>query len=218
MKFDRERMPLPPGMLPLHKKKLAIHPNQPVIVAGSTHDGEEDILLSGMSRLKKRWPSLVMILAPRDPKRAISVFRLAESKGLRVTTTTSLSETGPGQPIDVIVVDEIGMLRDLYDLADITFIGGSLVPGSGHNPLEPAACGKPILFGPDMRDFLAISRDLETAGGAITILDTDTFCGVTDRLLSDPDKWKEMGQNALKVFQANGGAVEKILSVTAEFL
>ncbi|MFH0730895.1 MAG: 3-deoxy-D-manno-octulosonic acid transferase [Pseudomonadota bacterium] len=218
MKFDRERIALSPEILPILKKDLAISANQPVIVAGSTHNGEETILLKGMSRLKKLWPSLVMILAPRDPKRAISVSRVAESKGLAAITTISLKKTRPDGPIDVVVVDEMGMLRNLYALADISFVGGSLVPCSGHNPLEPAAWGKPILFGPDMRDFLTISRSLEAAGGAIRISDADSFCRATNRLLSAPDKAREMGQNALSVFQTSGGAVEKTLSVVAEYL
>jgi 3-deoxy-D-manno-octulosonic-acid transferase len=218
IKFDRERIALSPEMLPMLKSNLAIYPNQPVIVAGSTHEGEEDILIRGMTQLKKRWPSLMMILAPRDPKRALSVSRLAESAGLRAITTTSIKKPSPDQPIDVIVVDVMGVLRDLYAIADITFVGGSLEPCSGHNPLEPAACGKPILFGPDMRDFLTISRSLEAAGGAITIRDADTFCRATNGLLSDPDKSREMGQNALRVFQSSGGAVEKTLFVAARFL
>jgi 3-deoxy-D-manno-octulosonic-acid transferase len=205
-------------MLPLLRNKLAIHLNQPVIVAGSTHDGEEAILLKGMRQLKKHWPSVMMILAPRDPKRAASVSRLAESMNLDTRTTPSIKKIPPGPPLDVIVVDEMGVLRNLYALADIAFVGGSLAPCSGHNPLEPAACGKPILFGPDMRDFLTISRALETAGGAIRIRDAETFCRTTNRLLSDPGSRKVMGQNALKVFQANSGAVEKTLSVAAAAL
>jgi 3-deoxy-D-manno-octulosonic-acid transferase len=218
IKFDRERIALPLEMLPILKKDLAISPNQPVIVAGSTHDGEENILLTGMIELKKRWPALVMILAPRDPKRAISVSRMAEAKGLSAITTTSLNKNRTDGPFDVVVVDVMGMLRNLYALAEITFVGGSLVPCSGHNPLEPAACGKPVLFGPDMRDFLTISNSLESAGGAIRILDADSFCRAANWLLSDPDMAKVMGQNALCVFQANGGAVEKTLSVVAEYL
>jgi 3-deoxy-D-manno-octulosonic-acid transferase len=218
IKFDRERTALSPQIPPVLKNNLAIYPSQPVIVAGSTHDGEEEILLKGLSQLKKQWPSLIMILAPRDPKRATSVSRLAGSMGFRAFTTTSINNSQADQPFDVVVVDKMGLLGDLYTLADITFIGGSLVPCSGHNPLEPAACGKPILFGPDMRDFSTISDSLEMAGGAIRIKDADTFYRATSRLLSDPDESKEMGQKALFVFQANGGAVEKTISVAAGYL
>lgn len=211
IKFDRDRTSPPPGMLPFLRNRILR--NQPVIVAGSTHEGEEIILLTAMRRLKKRWPSLTMILAPRDPKRAISVSLLAGSMLLSTTTTTSIKKKPSNTPMDVVVVDEMGILRDLYALADISFVGGSLVPCSGHNPLEPAACGKPILFGPDMRDFLTISRSLKTAGGAFRVRDADSFYQTVDRLLSAPETLREMGQSALSVFEASGGAVEKTLSM-----
>lgn len=218
MKFDRKQTTPSPEMLSMLRKKLAIFPNQPVIIAGSTHDGEEEILLRGVCQLKKQWPSLLMILVPRDPKRAIPVSRLAESLGLGSITLTSIKKSRPEIPLDVVVVDEMGMLRDLYAIADIAYVGGSLVPCSGHNPLEPAACGKPILFGPDMRDFSSISRSLETAGGAIRIQDADSFCRTTDHLLSNSQALTTMGQNALHLFQACGGAVEKTLTVAAGWL
>lgn len=218
MKFDRKRATLSPDMLSALRNKLAIFPNQPVIVAGSTHDGEEEILLRGVCQLKKQWPSLLMILVPRDPKRATSVSRLAESLGLCSHPLAFIKKSQPKSPMDVVVVDEMGMLRDLYAIADIAYVGGSLVPCSGHNPLEPAACGKPILFGPDMRDFSGISRSLEAAGGAIRVQNAASFCRTTDQLLSNAQTLRTMGQNALSLYQASGGAVEKILTVAAGWL
>jgi 3-deoxy-D-manno-octulosonic-acid transferase len=143
---------------------------------------------------------------------------LAESLGLGSITLTSINKSRPKIPLDVVVVDEMGMLRDLYAIADIAYVGGSLVPCSGHNPLEPAACGKPVLFGPDMRDFSSISRSLETAGGAIRIQDAGSFCRTTSQLLSNTQALTTMGQNALNLFQACGGAVEKTLTVAAGWL
>jgi 3-deoxy-D-manno-octulosonic-acid transferase len=218
IKFDRKRATLSPERLSMLRGKLAIYPNQPVIVAGSTHEGEEKILLKGVCRLKKQWPSLLIILAPRDPKRAMPVSRLAKSLGLENVTLSSIKKSQPPPPMDVIVVDEMGMLRDLYAIADIAFVGGSLVPCSGHNPLEPAAYGKPILFGPDMRDFSSISRSLEMAGGAIRIQNAGSFCQTTNQLLSSAQELKTMGENALNLFQANGGAVEKTLAAAAGWL
>lgn len=218
LKFDQNHAALSPDTLAKHRQSLSIGPGQPVIVAGSTHDGEEKILLRGIRRLKRQWPTLTLVIAPRDPKRAASVSLMAESMNLRTTTMTARQKSSPGPPPDVVVVNILGILRDLYALADIAFVGGTLVPHSGHNPLEPAAWAKPILFGPDMRDFLTISHSLETAGGAMRIHDTDSFSRVTNRLLSDPRKSAAMGQNALAVFQANGGAVEKTLAVTADYL
>jgi 3-deoxy-D-manno-octulosonic-acid transferase len=113
----------------------------------------------------------------------------------------------------VIVVDVMGWLRHLYALADVAFVGGSLVRQGGHNPLEPAAWGKPVLFGPDMSDFLSISRELISTGGAVRVHDADTLHRAVDRLLGQKREAKTMGRQALAAFRANGGAVEKILDL-----
>lgn len=218
IKFDQDHAPPSPEAMGTLKNELGVTKNQQVIVAGSTHEGEEAILLKGICQLKKQWPALMILLVPRDPKRASLVSHLAESMDLSAATLTSIKNAPPSRPLDVVVVDVIGMLRDLYALSDIAFVGGSLAPFSGHNPLEPAACGKPILFGPDMRDFLTISHALEAANGAIRVQDAEAFSRAINQLLSDPGKLKEMGRNALTVFQANGGAVEKILSVAGAYL
>jgi 3-deoxy-D-manno-octulosonic-acid transferase len=121
-------------------------------------------------------------------------------------------------PDSVVVLGKMGLLGFLYTLADFAFVGGSLVPGGGHNPLEPAALGKPILFGRDMSDFRAIAATLETAGGGTRLENGDALFTVLDDLLNNPQKAMKMGSRALETFVKNGGAVEKTLAVISRFL
>lgn len=217
LKYDQDRTVLSSETILQRKRTLGIDSTQPVIVAGSTHNGEEEILLDAFFRLKAHWPSLVLIIAPRDPKRAECVVQLARSIDLKVLPLKAIEENPKSRP-DVILIDRLGLLREIYALADIAFVGGSVVPQSGHNPLEPASWGKPVLFGPDMRDFLGISEALLTAGGAVTVADTDAFYREAAALLADPRKAEAMGQIALSIFGSNGGAVEKILAIAAPIL
>ena len=114
---------------------------------------------------------------------------------------------------DITVIDVIGLLGHLYALADIAFIGGSLIPFGGHNPLEPAAFSKPIFFGPFMGDFPEISDMLLSNGGAIRVNNADEIFENARRLLKNRQQSEKMGAHAYSVFQSNQGAVEKVLKV-----
>jgi 3-deoxy-D-manno-octulosonic-acid transferase len=213
LKFDQPAMRYSTRQEGDLRQRLGLEPNQPVWVAGSTHDGEEQMLLEALRQLKQGQPELVMILAPRDPKRAASVCRIALAYGLSAATLSHCGEQPENGGPDVIVVDVMGRLRSLYALADVAFVGGSLVRQGGHNPLEPAAWGKPVLFGPDMRDFLSISHELISAGGAVRVHDADTLHRAVYRLLGQEREAEIMGRQALSVFRAHGGAVERILEL-----
>jgi len=117
------------------------------------------------------------------------------------------------EKFDVIIVDVIGILKKLYAIADVAFVGGSLVDLSGHNPLEPAAFSKPIIFGQYMSDFAHISQMLVDSGGAVQIQTTNSLYETIVEILSDSDKAQNMGEKAFKVFNANKGAVEKTLKI-----
>jgi 3-deoxy-D-manno-octulosonic-acid transferase len=119
----------------------------------------------------------------------------------------------PNDKIDAVVVDTIGMLRHLYALSTISIVGGSLVNRGGHNPLEPAAYAKPILFGPDMRDFKEISRMLLDSKGAVQVEDADSLYATVSMLLEDPKRANALGAQAYHLFRANKGAVEKTVTV-----
>ncbi len=200
------------------RQTLGIDPDRPVVVAGSTHEGEEKLLLGAMRQLKSRHPTPAMILAPRDPARAASVYRLTREFGLSAGLLSDVMRAPGNRDMEVIVVDLMGRLRSLYALAEVAFVGGSLVRQRGHNPLEPAAWGKPVLFGPDMRDFLSISRDFLSAGAALTVQDTGTFCRTVNRLLDNRRETEEMGQRALDIYRSQGGAAERIAELVGELL
>jgi 3-deoxy-D-manno-octulosonic-acid transferase len=191
------------------KESLSISENKKVFLAGSTHPGEERILMESFVRLKSAHPDLVLVIVPRNPDRSEEVCRLASDSGLRVKKMSQDKSFFP----DVVVIDKMGILGKLYAISDVAFVGGSMVAFGGHNPLEPAAFAKPIIFGPDMNDFPEISQMLLDAGGAIEVKDDEHICQYVRKLLTDSIKAREIGKKAYNVFQANQGAVEKTVAV-----
>jgi 3-deoxy-D-manno-octulosonic-acid transferase len=211
IKFDQAVKPVSTDEKKRLKEWLRIDPRTKVLLAGSTHNGEEVILQKVFSRLKTEFSDFVLIVVPRDPKRARSVSHLFKAAGIDAVPVSALKNSVPGSSPDVMIVDTIGLLGRLYSLADITFVGGSLVACGGHNPLEPAAFSKPILLGPDMSDFRQISRMLLDAGGAIKIKDAESFYHCVSELLGNGEKSRAMGLRAFDVFRENKGALAKTL-------
>ncbi|MFZ0482339.1 MAG: 3-deoxy-D-manno-octulosonic acid transferase [Desulfobacterales bacterium] len=200
------------------RQSLHIQNARKVFLAGSTHPGEESILLDAFSKIKDHEDDLLLIVAPRNPERAGSVSRMFDSAGFSVGLMKELNKISSGKRLDVIIIDTIGLLKKLYAIADITFIGGSLVNCGGHNPLEPAAFSKPIIFGHDMSDFADISRMLLDAGGAVRVKDAKDLYNALVLLLENDKSASEMGRNALGVLTANKGAVEKTIQVIKDHL
>jgi 3-deoxy-D-manno-octulosonic-acid transferase len=141
-----------------------------------------------------------------------------DSAGFSVGLMKELNKISSGIRLDVIIIDTIGLLKKLYAIADIAFIGGSLVNCGGHNPLEPAAFSKPIIFGNDMSDFAEISRMLLDAGGAVRVKDAKDLYNALVSLMENDKRAMEMGKNAFGVLTANKGAVEKTLKVIRPYL
>jgi len=194
------------------RKKLQLASTQRIVVAGSTHDGEELFLLDALLSIKQEDRSVCLIIAPRDPNRAQEILTLSEIQGL---TGNLLSELlgGTLNPCpDVIVVDFIGVLKELYSLSDVSFVGGSLVKEGGHNPLEPAIFGRPIVFGPDMRDFRQIAAWLLHADGARQVCDQKELTTVLSQLLNDAQQAASMGERARQVVLLHQGAVTRTLN------
>ncbi len=188
------------------------------LVAGSTHPGEEAILLEAFSRLKKNIPTLSLILAPRNIERAEEICRLAVSTGWSAQLLTYLlADTSPDVS-DVVVVNTIGHLKSLYALCDVAFVGGSLLDFGGHNPLEPAAFSKPVMFGPHTGDVAESCRRLLAAGGAWRVNDADELTHAVHSLITDPEKFRSMGHQAHRVLMENQGALEKNLNIIQQFI
>lgn len=173
-------------------KAVLLPKNRIIFIAGSTHPGEEQLLIDSYVRLRSRHPELFLVLAPRDSKRASEVQALADGRGL----TAALRSAGTFQPADIFILDTIGELVDFYALADLAFVGGSLVKKGGHNPIEPAAMAIPVLFGPNMEDFSEIAATLIAEGGATEIRDPEQLTGILTDLLDHPDQRSRMGQAA----------------------
>jgi 3-deoxy-D-manno-octulosonic-acid transferase len=210
-KFDRTYDPPAEAEFERLKQLMHIKPLQKILLAGSTHKGEETVILKAFTLLKEKYPDLLLIIAPRNPQRAVTVLRLSASAGWKSSLWKSLNPEGHEKPFDVIVVDAIGLLTRLYALSDIAYVGGSMVNAGGHNPLEPAAFSKPILFGPDMSDFDEISRMLIEAGGAMRVSSADDVYHGAALLIGDNQKARNVGRAAFGVFGANKGAVDIVL-------
>ncbi|MEJ2659012.1 MAG: glycosyltransferase N-terminal domain-containing protein [Desulfobacterales bacterium] len=218
IKFDEAHRILDLKEIEELKRSMHIHNTRKVVLAGSTHPGEEEILLEAFQTLKTHTADLLLILAPRDPGRAVSVLRLFKAAGFSGGLMKELKKSSSNKKFDVIVIDAIGLLKTLYAVSDIAFVGGSLMKCGGHNPLEAAAFSKPILFGDDMSDFADISAMLLKAGGAVCVKDAKDLYTSVVSLLENDKKALEMGKNALGVFMANKGAVQKTVEMIKDYL
>jgi 3-deoxy-D-manno-octulosonic-acid transferase len=213
IKFDHEVHAISDDELKRLKHAMKIPAHRRILLAGSTHEGEEVVLLNVFAQLRKRFDDILLLVVPRNPERASAVHDVFASSEWATAMTGNIEDTSHGVGFDVIVVDTMGVLRQLYALADISFVGGSLVKEGGHNPLEPAAFAKPIIFGPDMTDFPWIAEMLTNAGGAVQVKGGQEFVEAATTLLTDNGRARLMGERAFGVFQANKGAVDKTLEV-----
>jgi 3-deoxy-D-manno-octulosonic-acid transferase len=182
-------------------------------MAGSTHEGEEELLLAVYAKLRARHPGLQFVIAPRYLERAGRIMALAAEAGLPVRLRSGGAGAGHA---DVTVLDTIGELAVAYRLATLVFVGGSFVTRGGQNVLEPAAQGKPVLFGPHMENFKDSVQVLQGRGG-LQVGTPDQLFKVADELLSRPDQLEELGTLARTSVSAIRGAsarnVDHMLSI-----
>jgi 3-deoxy-D-manno-octulosonic-acid transferase len=192
-----------------------LSPNRHVIIAGSTMRGEESAVLRAFARVKATSPSALAILAPRQPERFGEVERLCRDAGF-VTIRRSELPIDVEPRADVVVLDSIGELARLYQLATAVFVGGSLVDHGGHNILEPAIVGKPIMFGPYMQNFKEIADTFLANGAALQVHSATELEDTLQDLLTDPVRRARLGAAARALVEANRGAKDKTLAVIAE--
>jgi 3-deoxy-D-manno-octulosonic-acid transferase len=201
-------------------KSLA--PNLKFIVAGSTLEGEESALLDAWPRLRESDPQLVLVLAPRHPERFEAVAALLKSSGIqwvrrsnwREPPKSTLKSLSPGE---IVLLDTIGELASVYSIASVAFVGGSLIPAGGHNPLEPAQFGVPIIMGLYYANFRAITDDL-IAHNAIRIAGKQDLAAALTELLIDRTAAEAMGKRARQVFEAQSGATSRCVTALRELL
>jgi 3-deoxy-D-manno-octulosonic-acid transferase len=195
------------------RAEMGLSPGAPVLMAGSTHEGEEEIVLAVYARLAERHPGLQLVVAPRYVERAGRIMAMAAEAGLPVRLRSGGARAGHA---DVTVLDTIGELAVAYRLATLVFVGGSFVTRGGQNVLEPAAQGKPVLFGPHMENFKDSVQVLQGRGG-IQVGTPEQLLKVADELLSRPEQLEELGALARRAVTAIRGAsarnVEHMLAV-----
>jgi 3-deoxy-D-manno-octulosonic-acid transferase len=182
--------------------------DRPVVVAGSTHPGEEEVCLQALERLGGRFEDLTLVLAPRDTRRGKELARLAEAWGW---SACRISQGAPSEGCRVIILDRMGLLARAYGLGRAAFVGGSLVAQGGHNPLEPAVAGLPVIFGPHMEDFAGVAQGLERAGAAHTVHEPEDLAAWWELWLSDPDAAGKAGEAGRGLCRDNQGVVARTL-------
>ncbi|MFH1021971.1 MAG: glycosyltransferase N-terminal domain-containing protein [Planctomycetota bacterium] len=193
--------------------------DRPVLVAGSTHPGEEEILLDAFAALRKEFPTLAMIVAPRRTERAAEVERLGRERGFAVVRrSTGVAAAGT----DIFLIDTVGELAAFYGAGDVAFVGRSLVPpGGGHNVLEPAAQGRAVLHGPFMANQADDARRLGEAGVARVVRDATDIARAAGALLRDPAARERARAAAFRHFEnqrgASGRVAGAILSILPDF-
>ncbi len=192
---------------------LGLPPGAPVLIAGSTHEGEEELLLDAWAQLRAQFPSLVLVLAPRYPERVAHVAQLVKERGVEV----ALRSKGNPSRAPVVVLDTIGELARAYRLATAVFVGGSFTTRGGQNILEPAAQGKPVLFGPHMENFRDSVGVLVGRGG-IQVNNVEHLVRVLGELLARPESLDSLGALARQAVRQVSGASDRNVELLLELL
>ena len=204
VKYDLEPDPTP---LPWAGQLAGLAAGRPVVVAGSTMDGEEAMVLDAVSGAGRRGAPPFLVLAPRHPERFDAVARLLEERGLALARRSAL-DSAPAR-CDALLLDSIGELARVYRHAAVAFIGGSLVPTGGHNPLEPAAWAVPVLSGPHVFNFREVYHELVAAGGARLVADATELEAAVGAWLADEGAARQAGLAGRAVIEANRGATAR---------
>jgi len=191
-----------------------------VLLGGSTHSGEEAILAEIFGRLRQRFPQLFLIVAPRHHERGKEVGEALTSKGVRFVYRTEMTpqiQKRPGE-VDCLLVNTTGELRFFYGAADVVFVGKSLTAEGGQNPIEPAALGKAVIFGPNMQNFPQVVPQFLARGGAVQVQNAAELERVLGELLSDPVRRQQLGRIGQEVVRDNLGSLEKTVEMIVRHL
>jgi 3-deoxy-D-manno-octulosonic-acid transferase len=191
---------------------------RPVFLAASTHPGEEDAVLAAYQELLAPYPSLILLLAPRHPERAQEVGRRLGQRGLAYHLWHKLTAGEERRTRPVVLIDTIGDLMSLYGIADVAFVGGSLIPHGGQNILEPAAWGVPPVYGPHVSNFLWAKDILDAAGAGLMVQDAASLAPALRELLDHPQRRREMGDRALTALLPHQGAAARQTKLIVEMV
>ena len=206
IKFDPENTAPRPESPRAALRDLGVDFDRPILLAGSTHPGEEEIMARIFLELRRQFPDLFLIIAPRHVERAAEITAQLTSLGL---TTAKRSEHPAGRGSDCLLLDSTGELRDWYAVATIVFIGKSLTARGGQNPVEAIVAGRPVVFGSHMENFAIVARELVAAGGALQRNDEPSLMRTIDDLLDNPTAREELVRKASQVLSRHRGATER---------
>ena len=220
LKFDSLDLPSPTLQSRARDRVLRffrIPAARAVIVAGSTMKGEDAVVLDAFRRVRAVVPGSLLILAPRHTERVPEVDELCRGEGFKTVRRSELAIDAEPRA-DIVILDSIGELATIYQLATVAFVGGSLVATGGHNILEPAVFGKPILFGPHMENFAEIADAFVANVAGVQVRTERELADVMVELMSDPVRRARLGAAARALVEANRGAKDKSLDVLAALL
>jgi 3-deoxy-D-manno-octulosonic-acid transferase len=216
LKFDAAKLDGKRGLdVPAILRQLGLAADAQVIVAGSTHAGEEAILAQQFVQLRKQFPKLFLVIVPRHMERGRSVGRDLSAQGLKFVYRSDVNgetERRSGE-VECLVVNTTGELRYFYEAATIVFVGKSLTEKGGQNPIEPAALGKPTVFGPNMQNFRDVVRCLLAKDGAVQVRDEKELKNIFAQLLAEPARREQLGRNGMQVVRENLGAAERTVDM-----
>ncbi|MCF8111167.1 MAG: 3-deoxy-D-manno-octulosonic acid transferase [Desulfobacteraceae bacterium] len=217
-KYER----IPAGIRPEAETKmrriLDLPAGTKVLAAGSTRQGEEEKILDAYETILKTFPETILIIAPRHIERAAGIGAMIKQRGHNCDFRTRLKDKDNTRRSKIVIIDTFGELFDTYSTASVVFCGASLVPLGGQNPLEPAAWGKPVLYGPSMEDFQDAREMLEAKGGSIAVSDSGSLAEAAVELFKHPDRLKSMGEKAKSAVFGQQGAADTHAAIIEKLL
>jgi 3-deoxy-D-manno-octulosonic-acid transferase len=221
MKFDAAQPDARPGLdVPGLLRRIGVNTNAKLLVAGSTHAGEEAVLAEMWPRLRRRFPELFLILVPRHFERAKEAAQELAARGIPFVCRGDVTAEKPFVPgrLECLLVNSTGELKFFYEQAALVFVGKSLTARGGQNPIEPAALGKAMVFGPNMQNFKAVAAAFLAEQAAVQVPDAAGLEQALGDLLADDRRRSEMGARALQVVRQNLGATARTVQLITERL
>ncbi len=200
----------------ISRQELGLPPSRPIIICGSTHRGEEEIIMSSFKQISKQLPDLLLFIAPRNMERRKEIENLARKHNFSCWSRSQKEKMEDN--CNIYILDSMGELSGCYHLAAISFIGGSLVAAGGHNPIEAIVAASPVLFGPHMNDFSEISQELIKAGAGKTVYNQYDFTKEIIRLMENPQEKETMIANGLGVVKQHNLVLQNNLELIDSYL
>jgi len=201
-------------------RQLGVPDGAPILIGGSTHDGEEAILVEVFQKLRRQFPDLFLVLVPRHFERSRQVGRELEAHGVKFVFRNEITArtTWPERAVECLLVNTTGELRFFYEQADVVFVGKSLTAQGGQNPIEPASLGKAIVFGPNMQNFAPIAKAFVEQGAAAQVANAGELERALADLLASPERRQQAGRLAQQVVRENEGAIDRTVDMIVDHL